>query len=114
MAKVMVEYDTETKKASVTVDGKELSNVNSISLYSSHHSEEEEEGEMSMSISTMEKDEKASLHKCTNYYSMASASAKAVNKKNAIASLPGFVGVKSSDEAVESIARFFEQKLLSR
>lgn len=112
MAKVIIEYDTETNKASITIDGKELANVSGVSMYSGCCSEEE--GEMYMNISTMEKDEKAGLNKSTNYYSMASASAKAVSKKNAIASLPGFVGVKSSDEAVESIARFFEQKLLYR
>ena len=109
MAKVNITYDTETNLASVTIDGKELSNVSSVSLYSGCCNEEE--GEMYMNISTMEKDEKAGLHKSTNYYSMASAEAKAVPKKSAIANLPGFVGRDSEEHVVEAMAKFFEQKL---
>lgn len=108
MSAVNITYDTETKKASVTIDGKELSNVSGVSMYGDYG---EDGDEMYMNVSTMEKDGKTGLVKSTNYYSTASEEAKAIPKKSAIANLPGFVGRDSEEHVVEAMAKFFEQKL---
>lgn len=110
MAKVNITYDTETKLATVTIDGKELANVSGISMYPGCCGDDEE-GEMYMNISTMEKDEKSGLQKSTNYYCSASEKAKSIPKNRAIASLPGFIGRDSDEQVVEAMAKFFEQKL---
>lgn len=113
MAKISVTIDIDTEEGTldVTLNGKKVPSVSSVSCYNY----KDMDGDMcpSCSINASEQDEEGGITKVTTYYAMSSEEAKGVDRAKADHSLDGFIGVVSYDPTPD-INKFFASKSLFR
>lgn len=113
MAIINVTYDTKSKQLDVDVNGERLKNVNHISVWRSHDSDDEQNF-VEISVETSEFDVDEDLAKRVVFFSAGSAEAKhAVVDGSGITSnkLPGLVGIAEIDPVLEDINQFLRPKL---
>jgi hypothetical protein len=118
MAKILVEIDTEEATLRASVNGKEVSNVDGISVYKCKDMDEKDEYEVRVSISTFVEDEagvKTITHICAS-----DSNGKALLKEGALASkYEGFLikpsvvnqkeEVRDYSEASKSVAESYKE-----
>jgi len=111
MAKIImtVEIDTDEGTMDVTLNGKKVPSVTSVSCYNYKDSD----GEMcpSCSINASEQDEESGVQKVTTYYAMSNEEAKTIDRAKADRSIDGFIGVVQHDPTSQ-VNKFFASKSL--
>lgn len=104
MAKITVEMDTVEKTYSVKLDGKELDNVDCVSLYRQYpYSDSDDDGDKCcMSVSMVEADEDNGLRTHTRICASKSDDAKQYEKDGweiaEIGDLPGYIMAKACEQ----------------
>jgi len=110
MAKMSVEFDTESKVFAATIDGKKVPDVMMVEIRPSW----EDEGKYSCAFMTRSTDEKTGIHEMRHIYASQTPAAKAAvvaGEAKESAEFPGFVDAKSSEKsnAVIDIENFLKK-----
>lgn len=110
MAKITLEYDTNTKEMALAIDGTPVENVSSLSIYQSYSDEDE----FCLNITTVSKDEDHDLRTYTQLMASETAAAReGLQRGTACVStdFPDFVVARSTAEnrVHADIAAFFDR-----
>lgn len=118
MAKMVIEFDTNDKSLSVTLDGQAVDNVVGAEVYRrgyyGYGAPDDEDGdeEFAFSVMTAEKDKENDLTRMTRIVASQSVEGQ-FQDAQAIAGLPGFKRVaarsRQEDKAVRDIVNFFDE-----
>src|SRR6478735_6131140 len=99
MAQIVINADTETDSLTVTVDGREITDINAISIYLSPSCGDSDEKELCINISSSVKDKESGLRTYTTL--MAADTHEAETLKNQGAKLSkknkDFIVLKNTD-----------------
>lgn len=108
MAKIIIEVDTEEETLSASIDGTDIKNVGSVSVYK-YTDMYENEDEISVNMTVVEPNKESGINKVTNYYTVSSLEGKKIDRTNADHSLPGFIGQIQLDPT-NDINKYFSHK----